>query len=180
MSPSLQSGVVARLDRLEAEAGVRRVMARYFQICDHLGSDTPFEELGALFTRDAKWAGEGRYREALGTYDGRDAIVAMIRAYCLPEPHFAMTAHFLSSEHITIEGARGRGSWTMLQCSTYRDGKSDFRSACIDVDFVCEGGAWRMAFFRSRNIFSRAFDFWNDSQRIPVPERIGAPNASSD
>lgn len=168
------AAILARLDTLEAEGAIRRVVARYFQICDHLGPDTPFEELGELFTRDARWQGSGRYQAAFGGYEGRDAIVAMIRSYCLPQPHFAMTAHFFSAESIAVTGDSAVGDWMMLQTSTYAAGNADLRSAALTLRFAHENGQWRIASFRTANIFSRRVDHWNDAADIPVPEQASS------
>jgi hypothetical protein len=167
--------ILARLDTLESESACRRVLARYFQICDRLGPDTPLDELGALFTHDARWQGKGRYREAFGGYAGREAIVAMIASYCAPVPHFAMTAHFFSAETIRVTGETALGDWMMLQCSTYADGRSDLRSAALTVGFAREDGAWRIADFQSLNLFSRRVDHWTDVAPIPVPTSPGDP-----
>lgn len=161
--------LLKRLEALEAESAIRRLVARYFQICDHLGPDTPLADLGDLFTEDARWEGKGRYREAFGGYDGREAIVAMIASYCAPVPHFTMTGHFFSAEHVIAECKRGHGEWMMLQCSTYHDGTSDLRSACLKIDFRREGGIWRISRFSSENIFSRRVERWSDAETIPVP-----------
>jgi hypothetical protein len=166
----IRPDVLTRLDRLEAESDVRRTTARYFQICDDLNAQTPFDELGELFTSDALWEGRGRYREAFGAYRGRQAIVDMIRSYCVPQPHFAMTAHFFSAEHIAVDGDTAWGKWLMLQTSTYADDSSDLRSAALELRFSREGGIWRIAHFFTRNIFSRRIDGWNDGLKIPVPD----------
>ena len=168
------AAILARLDTLEAESAIRRVVARYFQICDHLGADTPFEELGELFTRDARWQGSGRYQAAFGGYEGREAIVAMIRSYCVPQPHFAMTAHFFSAESIVVTGDSAVGEWMMLQTSTYSAGNADLRSAALTLSFAREDDRWRIADFRTANIFSRRVDYWNDTADIPVPERASS------
>lgn len=162
--------ILARLGKLEAESAIRRVVARYFQICDRLGPDTPFAELGDLFARDALWEGKGRYKDALGRHEGRDAVVQMIRSYCLPAPHFSMTAHFFSAEDILVGTGVATGKWMMLQTTTYADGKADLRSACLTMEFVEDGDAWRIAHFLTENIFSRRVDHWNDVETIPVPE----------
>lgn len=164
-----EAAILARLEVLEAESAVRHLAARYFQICDHLGPDTPFEELGDLFTADAVWEGKGRYAKAFGRYEGRAAIVAMIRSYCLPQPHFAMTAHFFSAEHIVVDGAQATGQWMMLQTSDYADGRADLRSAQLTFSFVQDGEAWRIARFVTQNIFSRRTQRWSDAETIPVP-----------
>jgi len=161
----------ARLDTLEAESAVRRVMAQYFRICDRLGPETDLEALGELFTRDAVWQGKGRYQAAFGGYRGRAAIVEMIAGYCAPVPHFRMTGHFFSAEAIEVggEGNSATGRWMMLQCSTYHDDSADLRSATLTVEFAREDGCWRIADFRTENIFSRRVDHWSDAETIPVP-----------
>lgn len=169
MSDISLSDLSQRLERLESESAIRRLVARYFQICDDLGPDTPLNELGNLFTLDALWEGKGRYQKAFGGYQGREAIVAMIGSYCAPEPHFAMTGHFFSAEDIQVSEVTAAGAWMMLQCSTYADDKSDLRSACLNIDFRKEDGTWRISHFRSTNIFTRRIDSWIDAEEIPVP-----------
>jgi hypothetical protein len=168
-----EAALLARLDVLESESDIRRLVARYFQLCDRLGPDTPLCELGELFTQDALWEGKGRYRDAFGRYAGREAIVAMLASYCVPAAHFAMTGHFFSAEHILVTGESASGDWMMLQCSTYRDGSADLRSACLKIDCRRESGTWRMSHFISENIFSRRVDRWSDSEAIPVPSPAG-------
>lgn len=166
--------VLQRLDALESESAIRRVVARYFAICDDLGPNTPFDELGELFSENAIWEGKGRYAKAFGRFEGRKAIVSMLRSYALPEPHFAMTAHFFSSECLTASGDTGAGQWMMLQTSDYADGTADFRSARLSIKFVREGRAWGIAHFRTENIFSRQVEPWNDEENIAVPDQASS------
>ena len=165
------AAILERLDRLESEGAIRRLVARYFAICDDLGPDTPFEELGELFTQNALWEGKGRYAKAFGQYRGRDAIVAMIRSYCEPV-HFAMTAHFFSSEDIKAKGDGATGHWMMLQTSDYTSGSADFRSARLTMQFARSEGVWRISHFRTENIFSRQVEPWNDEANIAVPDQV--------
>lgn len=163
--------VLVRLRDLEAASAIRAVMARYMELCDTLGPDTPMDELGALFTRDAVWTGMGaKYAGAFGSHEGRAAIVAMLGSYRGPPPHFAMNAHFLCSETIAIEGVAARGSWMMLQTSTYADGRSDLRAARLAVRFALEEAAWRISRFETENLFSRPVDLWDDPAPVPTPE----------
>ena len=170
----MSASVEERLARLEAESAIRTVMARYMELCDELNPDTPMDELGLLFTRDAVWTGKGaRYATSFGSHHGRAAIVAMLGRYRGPPPHFAMNAHFLCSETIAVDGERAQGQWMMLQTSTYADGRSDLRSARLRVGFVVEDGAWRMARFETENLFSRPVDRWDDPAPVPVPDETG-------
>lgn len=161
--------ILDRLALMEAEGAIRRLVARYFAICDDLGPATPFEELGNLFAHDAIWEGRGRYAKAFGRYEGRSAIVDMIRSYCLPSPHFAMTGHFFGAESIAVDGAGASGQWMMLQTSDYAAGNSDFRAARLTLGFSHDGSRWRIARFLTENIFSRQVPRWNDEASIPVP-----------
>ena len=159
-----------RVALLEAEGAVRRVAMAYFRHCDTLSPQTRFDELGGLFTQDAVWEGRGRYRKAFGRHEGRVAIVAMLASYATP-PHFALNAHYLSSETIDVMGEdKARAGWMMLQVSTYRDGRSDLRSAALTLDFACEGGVWCIARFVTESIFSRDVGPWNDEAPISVPD----------
>ena len=170
------SDLAVRLARLEAEGEVRRVMMRYLELCDRLDSATPMDELGDLFALGAVWAGKGqRYGKAFGGHQGRAAIVAMLGAYRGPPPHFAMNAHFLSSETIAVAAdcRSARGSWMMLQTSTYADGRADLRSARLDVAFIVEEDLWRIARFETENLFSRPVDRWDDPAPVPVPQTRG-------
>ena len=161
----------AELDGFRAEREVRAVVMRYFRLCDTLGPDTSLEDLGQCFTRNAIWEGRGRYRKAFGRHEGRAAIVAMLGSYAAPEAHFAMNAHFLSTETIALEGdGAAVGHWTMLQTSTYRDGRSDLRAAALEIHCVIEGGAWRIAHFITENLFARDVDHWSDTAPISVPD----------
>ncbi|ABQ67112.1 polyketide cyclase [Rhizorhabdus wittichii DC-6] len=165
----------AELADLRAERAVRAVVMRYFRLCDTLGPDTSLDDLGLCFTRDALWEGRGRYRKAFGRHEGRDAIVAMLGSYAVPVAHFAMNAHFLSTETITIEGTTegpeaAVGQWSMLQTSTYRDGRSDLRSAALTIRCAVEDGAWRISHFITENLFARDVDHWSDAAPISVPD----------
>lgn len=161
--------LLERLSRLEAVDAVRKVATRYFRLCDSLGPDTPLDDLGGLFARDAVWEGRGRYRKAFGRHEGRGAIVAMLASYGNP-PHFKLNAHYLSSEAIEVDGQRATGQWSMLQVSTYCNGRSDLRSATLELDFIVEDGGWRIAHFITTNIFSRDVRPWNDEASISVPD----------
>lgn len=155
---------------LQAERAVRAVTMRYFGLCDELGPETPLDELGAIFAINAIWEGRGRYREAFGRHEGRAAIVAMLASYAQP-PHFTLNGHYLSSETIEVaDSVHATGRWMMLQVSSYHDGRSDFRSGALTIDFVFEEGLWRIARFVTEAIFSRDVAPWNDDADISVPQ----------
>ena len=171
MADDLLAGLAARIGRLEAESAVRRCLADYMDLCDRLDGATDLSALGALFTREAVWEGGGpRYDEAFGRHRGREAIVAWLRSFCTQPPHFAMNAHFLTSETVEVSsGERAHGRWLMLQTPQFHDGRCFLMAARLDIDFALEEGAWRMARFRTTNLYARAIAHWNEDITIPAP-----------
>ncbi len=164
--------LTSRIERLEAESACRKCLSDYMDICDRLDETTDLEALGALFTRDAVWGGAGdRYAKDFGAHNGRDEIVGWLAGFCHP-PHFAINAHFLSSEalHHTDEGVTGR--WIMAQTPTFHDGQSFLMAARLEIDFRFEDGAWRMHRFSTRNLYARAVSDWNAPTQIPKPRPV--------
>jgi hypothetical protein len=157
------ASLLGRLERLEAEAAIRNVMAQYMSFCDRLDESTPIDALADLFSRDAVWTGKGsRYQAAFGEHQGRVAIAQMLGKYRGPPPHFVLNAHFLTSGQIDATGTPAVGKWMMLQTSTYANGTSDLRCARLTVQFTIEDNRWRICRFETENVFVRPIDRWND------------------
>ncbi len=177
---SEQADILARLDRLEAESACRKCLSDYMDICDRLDATTDLSALGACFTTDAIWGGAGdRYARDFGAHHGRQAIMDWMAGFCTTPPHFAMNAHFLSSEAIT-HGADGAitGRWLMLQTPTFHDGQSFLMAARLEIDFRFEAGAWRMDRFSTRNLYARPVGDWNQPVAVPQPAAGPAPKGT--
>ncbi|UMZ11318.1 nuclear transport factor 2 family protein [Pseudomonas sp. MPFS] len=168
------SQLQARLQFFENQQAIRACINRYMTLCDSLDADTPLDELAGLFTCEAVWEGKGvRYATSFGGYRGREAIRAMFATYMRTPAHFALNAHFLASEVIEVEGDEGRGSWMMLQASTFAEGASHLNAARLTVCFALEEGHWRIAHFQTENLFSRPTTAWNNDAPLPVPGQAG-------
>jgi hypothetical protein len=161
----------ARLARFEAEHAIRACMNRYMVLCDALDAASPLDELVGLFTRDAVWEGVGdKYRDSFGRIEGRAALRTMFAKYMVEPAHFALNVHFLTSELIDVHSAKAaRGTWVMLQTSTFATGASHLNAARLTVDFARAKGVWRMSHFRTENLFSRPIEAWNKAEPLPVP-----------
>lgn len=132
-------------------------MARYTALCDvpeEAGDGVP---LAGLFTDDAVWEGIGpQYARKFGRLTGPDAIVEMLQRYLPPAPHFAVNAHFLTSESIVADDKTARGRWIMLQASRYADGNAELIAARLTVDFApnADGTAWLIRHFRTERLLN--------------------------
>ncbi|KWN11313.1 polyketide cyclase [Burkholderia territorii] len=146
-----------RVATLDAERAVRATITRYMALCDVPEDAGDGPALAALFTGDAVWEGIGpQYARKFGRLEGTDAIVAMLRRYLPPEPHFAANLHFLTSESIDVDvgHATARGRWIMLQASRYADGTAELIAARLTIDFTCadDGSTWLIRHFRTERV----------------------------
>ncbi|MFC5699040.1 nuclear transport factor 2 family protein [Pseudomonas sp. GCM10022186] len=146
-----------RLETLEAESAIRRLLARYMDLCDVPREMTSASELAELFTENAIWEGVGsHYAQKFGRQQGRAEVAAFVAAYLPPSPHFAVNLHLLTSESIRVAGEEASGQWIMQQISTYGDRRSELISARLNIDFRRVAGSWQMAHFRTCRMFSAA------------------------
>ena len=94
----------------------------------------------------------------------------MMAKYMVEPAHFALNVHFLTSETIRVHAPdAATGAWVMLQTSTFASGASHLNAARLSIDFARQDGVWRMAHFRTENLFSRPVTAWNASAALPVP-----------
>jgi ketosteroid isomerase-like protein len=152
----------ARVIALEAQNSVRKTIARYMALCDVPMRALDGESLAALFAEEAVWEGIGpQYADKFGRLQGRAQIVAMLQRYLPPTPHFGTNVHFLTSEHIEVDGHgdgdKARGRWIMLQASGYVDGQAELIAARVEADFVPSprdhGSTWLIQHFRTERLF---------------------------
>lgn len=116
-----------------AEAGIRRTLARYCQLCD----DGDFDAFAHLFRPDATFS-------VLGTdHLGQDAIKAFMTKAQPPE---ARGKHFLGQSTLDVDGdtATGVTDYTFV---VKRDGTYAITSAGRYHDTLVRGddGEWRFA-----------------------------------
>lgn len=128
--------LLQRVETLEGESQVRRLMARYMDLCDVPRAATNVRELAELFTVDAVWEGIGTSTaQTFGQHRGRDAVAAFVGSYLPPSEHFALNLHYLTSESIQVDGSAAAGQWIMQQISTYADQRSELFGTRLTIDF---------------------------------------------
>lgn len=142
------------LEGLLAQNEVRGLKAAYMQGLD----DRLRGQVADLFWEDAVWEGmaertpEGA--EALtvpsGRIEGREAIA---QAFVDAASWMSFTAHFLTNEHITVDGDRATGRWKLLQTCTAAGtadrGPTAFWQAGVYVDdFERRDGVWKFRHLR--------------------------------
>ena len=158
---SISGGTVEeRLERLEAERAVRRLMGA------HLGSLDAGEGGAAVdehFTPDAAWVGLGAYEAVAGPggrCEGRDAIAELLdeRRAAFPE-----RTHHLANEWIEVDDGPGSperavGRWICLEPSTAADGTAWWVGTRFRVECRRTEDGWRIAELRVRDIVTAPYD----------------------
>ena len=151
----MDQALLQRLATLEGESAVRRLMARYMDLCDVPRAATEVSELARLFTVDAIWEGVGSVTaQTFGQHRGRNAVAAFVAGYLPPSAHFRLNLHYLTSESIVVDGGGAQGQWIMQQISTYADGRSELFGTRLNIDFRCVDGLWLIAHFRTQRLFN--------------------------
>jgi hypothetical protein len=151
----MNEALLQRLATLEGESQVRRLMARYMDLCDVPRAPTHVRDLAALFCVDAIWEGVGsQTAQTFGQHQGREAIAAFVGGYLPPSEHFRLNLHYLTSESIVVDGNKAQGQWIMQQISTYDDGRSELVGTRLNIDFRWVDGVWLIAHFRTQRLFN--------------------------
>jgi hypothetical protein len=151
----MNEALLQRLATLEGESAVRRLMARYMDLCDVPRALTQVSELAELFCVDAIWEGVGRETaQTFGQHCGREAVAAFVGGYLPPSDHFRLNLHYLTSESIVVDGSTAQGQWIMQQISTYADQRSELFGTRLNIDFRCVDGVWLIAHLRTQRLFS--------------------------
>lgn len=151
----MNEALLQRLETLEGESQVRRLMARYMDLCDVPRAETQVHELAQLFAVDAIWEGVGsQTARTFGQHRGRDAVAAFVGGYLPPSDHFRLNLHYLTSESIVVDGSGAQGQWIMQQISTYADGRNELFGTRLDIDFRRVDGVWLIAHFRTQRLFN--------------------------
>jgi hypothetical protein len=151
----MNEALLQRLATLEGESAVRRLMARYMDLCDVPRALVEVSELARLFTVDAIWEGVGSTTaQTFGQHRGREAVAAFVGGYLPPSDHFRLNLHYLTSESIQVDGSTAQGQWIMQQISTYADGSSELFGTRLNIDFRCVDGTWLIAHFRTQRLFN--------------------------
>jgi len=151
----MNEALLQRLETLEGESQVRRLMARYMDLCDVPRAATHVSQLAQLFSADAIWEGVGsQTAQTFGQHRGRDAVAAFVAGYLPPSEHFRLNLHYLTSESIVVDGSTAQGQWIMQQICTYADGRSELFGTRLNIDFRCVDGVWLIAHFRTQRLFN--------------------------
>jgi SnoaL-like domain len=147
-----------RLDALESEGAIRRLMANYIELRD-FGGDAA--SIAGLFTPSGVWEHVGRLAPVLGAHHGREAIA---RRFSGPLP---LSRHFLTNEAIMVKGETAVGMWSYVMASVVEE-QVVWTAGRYRNDFVRVEGAWRFQLVRIEDIaLPSTADGWLKTRGAP-------------
>jgi hypothetical protein len=146
---------------LRAESAVRRVLGRYMFLCDSplpasdMSDEQRCKAIADLFVEDGVWEGVGAAHGAqFGKKVGPEAIAAhMLTIYSARNPRQIFNTHYLCTESLTASAEQAEGHWVQFQPWIYDDGTSILRSSRLHVRFRDTTDGWRIAHYRTENLF---------------------------
>lgn len=155
--------LASRVEILEAEADIRRIQSRYMFLCDTpcpvfppIDDAERVERIVELYAEDAVWEGVGEYYDdQFGRAEGKEEIRAHFTRFWSEdkEPKLLLNAHYLTSEHISVEGEEATGIWIHMQPWLFSDGTALLRSSRLNNAFRLIEGEWRITRTRTENVF---------------------------
>jgi SnoaL-like domain len=161
--------LIQRLDVLESEGTLRRLMAEYLEARD-FGTGSGIH-ISKLFTDDGIWEGVGQLADVLGSYQGRDAIE---RRFSAPLP---FSIHLLTNESIIADGDTAVGTWRYLQSTVYK-GQAVWIAGHYHNDFVRAEGQWKFQHVRIDAMFVKSCQDIKDLRWIGRTMAIGLHDAA--
>lgn len=152
--------LTARVRLLEAESAVRRLLGRYMFLCDAplpapgMSEGERAMAIGALFTDDGVWEGVGGAHGAqFGRKVGPRAIADHMSTFFSETPKPTFNTHYLCTESMVAEADGAEGTWVQFQPWVHDDGRSVLRSSRLHVTFAATADGWRIARYRTENLF---------------------------
>jgi len=132
-----------RLKNLEDLEAIKRLKARYGQICDDHYNPA---EMVKLFTKDAVWDG-GEIDE---TYRG---IGEIKRFFAQMSELVTFSAHYFLPVDITVDGDKASGQWYLLQTATIGGDKAVWVGGIEDDKYVRKDGKWLIKSIKFSKLF---------------------------
>lgn len=150
-----------RVNVLAAESAARKVLGRYMFLCDAplpehgMSEEQRGRAIAELFTADAVWEGVGGAHGAqFGRKEGPRAIAEhMAGFFGKRDPRLIFNTHYLCTECLTATADTAEGTWVQFQPWVHDDGTAVLRSSRLHVRFRGTATGWRIAHYRTENLF---------------------------
>lgn len=158
-----------RLQRLEDESAVRRVMAEMMKKADERDNPRWGERLVEYYTDDGQWVSGAGFSDVGMKERGTQALLKKFTA----GTRITESSHLLGTESITVEGDVANGSWLCFEPATLKgkDGKLEavWVMARYFAEFRRAGDTWKVRTLRFEGIFCTPYEEgWHNRKFVSV------------
>lgn len=148
----------ARIQVLEDESAIRRLMADMMQKADDRANPRWGEQMASFYTDDGQWTSGSGFADVGMSERGRAALVKKFTA----GTRIAESSHLLGTESIDVRGAEANGTWLCFEPVTL-NGPGDIKEAVwIMGRYICEfrrvEGSWKVRTVRYDGIFCTPYE----------------------
>ncbi|MEM7541622.1 MAG: nuclear transport factor 2 family protein [Pseudomonadota bacterium] len=128
----------ARITRIEDVEAIKKLKARYCEICDDMHNP---DRINSLFAEDGIWESP-----EFGKAEGHAAIRELFAGF---KAMFSFSQHNISNPIIDVDGDRATAIWYIAGPWTKtEDGKAIWMQARYDDDYVKTNGEWQYQHLR--------------------------------
>ncbi len=158
-----------RLQRLEDESAIRRVMAKMMKQADERDNPRMGELLVEYYTEDGQWVSAAGFADVGMKERGTQALIKKFTA----GTRITESSHLLGTESITVNGDGADGSWLCFEPATLKgqDGKQEavWVMARYFAEFRRVGAEWKVRTLRFEGIFCTPFEEgWHKKRFVSV------------
>ena len=149
----------ARIQILEDLEAIRKLKARYAQLCDNKYNggmakgnadlEAVASQIAKLFVEDAVWDGGKQF----GICKGTQEIYHRFK-----QGSFNFAVHYFLMPHITIENNKAQGRWYLWQAATLTDNTAVWISGFEDDEYVKIDGQWLVSYMKITLLFLSPYD----------------------
>ena len=170
----------SRLQRLEDESAIRRLMTDMMHKADDREHPRYGERMAAFYTDDGKWTSGSGFADVAMSERGRAAL----RKKFSQGTRIRESSHLLGTESIEVDGDSADGTWLCFEPATLQ-GPGDGREAVwIMGRYACEfrrvDGKWRVRTVQYEGIFCTPYDKGWAEQRFVTIHPSAASDGSAD
>jgi len=159
----------ARLQRLEDEAAIRRLMADMMHKADDRDFPAYAERMVSFYTDDGQWRSASGFADVGMSDRGKAALLEKFTA----GTRIRESSHLLGTESIEVDGDGAHGSWLCFEPASL-EGPGDSREAVwIMGRYTCEfrrdGGEWKLRTVEYEGIFCTPYaKGWADQRFVSI------------
>jgi hypothetical protein len=159
----------ARVQTLEDESAIRRLMADMLKKADDRDYPRYGERMVEYYTDDGMWASGSGFADVGMAERGRKALTEKFAA----GTRIRESSHLLGSESIEVRGDEADGTWLCFEPATL-EAEGDGRQAVwIMGRYICEfrreDAGWKVRTVRFEGIFCTPYDQgWTNERFAPI------------